>query len=60
MSEVPHPLVEESVRIFRGNPTGIVFIHLNHTNPLWQPGVERQQIESAGFRVGEQGTIYTL
>jgi pyrroloquinoline quinone biosynthesis protein B len=60
MSEVPHPLVEESIRFFQGNPTEIVFVHLNHTNPLWQPGVERQQVESTGFRVGEQGAVYLL
>lgn len=60
MSEVPHPLVEKSARFLAGCPARVTFIHLNHTNPLWQPGEPRQRLEAAGFRVGAQGAVYPL
>ncbi|MBM3129897.1 MAG: pyrroloquinoline quinone biosynthesis protein PqqB [Chloroflexi bacterium] len=55
MSQVPHPLVRDSVEFLRGIPAEICFVHLNHTNPLWRDGAERKWVVAQGFTVGEQG-----
>lgn len=59
MSEVPHPLVAESLERFAKLPESerrkIVFTHLNHTNPAALPGTpQRRAIEAAGMRVAEE------
>jgi pyrroloquinoline quinone biosynthesis protein B len=60
MGEVPHPLVKESAALFQGSEERITFVHLNHTNPLWQAGVERRWLEQKGFSVGEEGRSWSL
>ncbi len=55
MNEIPHPLVKDSVELFRDVQSETYFIHLNHTNPLWGGGLERKWLEEKGFMVGEQG-----
>lgn len=60
MGDVPHPLVEESVQKLQGLQTEVLFVHLNHTNPLWEVGSERSWLEERGFRIGEQGQSWVL
>lgn len=60
MSEVPHPLIAESLARFAGLPEKerrkIVFVHLNHTNPAATPGSRVQRtIEKAGMRIAREG-----
>ena len=62
--EVPHPPVEETLHRLgqrqEGDPE-VVFIHLNHTNPLHRPSSEEsQKVNSLGWTVGEQGMTFTL
>jgi pyrroloquinoline quinone biosynthesis protein B len=62
ISDVPHPLVLETMELFKNEPetikNKIFFIHLNHTNPLlWDSG-QKQKLIQAGFRVAEQGSSY--
>ncbi|MFB6076838.1 MAG: MBL fold metallo-hydrolase [Candidatus Nanohaloarchaea archaeon] len=53
---VPHPPVQESLEILGDLDTEIYFTHMNHTNPILDPGSpERQQVEDAGFHVAEEG-----
>jgi pyrroloquinoline quinone biosynthesis protein B len=66
MSEVPHPLVVDTLRRLRGLRRGegtprIVLVHLNHTNPLWaENSPARAAVEAAGLAVGRQGDAYEL
>ena len=65
ISRIPHPLVTQSVEmlqdVVRDRPGSILFIHLNHSNPLLDPdGEERAGIEKAGFRVAEEGMGFPL
>ncbi len=60
MGEVPHPLVRDSAALFQGVEADLHFIHLNHTNPLWQNGPERKWLEENGFAIGEQGQRWVL
>lgn len=64
MSEIPHPYVEESMKLFGNLPAEekkkIIFIHFNHTNPLILDGPERKQVEEAGYRVAFEGMRITL
>jgi pyrroloquinoline quinone biosynthesis protein B len=65
MSEVPHPLIAESLARFAALPEKerhkIVFVHLNHTNPASTPGSEAQRaIEKAGMRVAKEGERQAL
>jgi len=61
---VPHPPVQESLerlgRRQEGDPD-IVFVHLNHTNPLHDvDSEEHREVTALGWRVGEQGMTFTL
>ena len=60
MAEVPHPFVEETLRLLAALPppqrAKVYFIHLNHTNPLLNPdSPERREVRRLGFRVAEEG-----
>ena len=60
MSEVPHPFVAESMALFESlsdeEKKRIIFIHMNHTNPLLRDGSpERRVVNDAGFRVAFEG-----
>lgn len=60
MSDVPHPFVPESMRLFekldKTDKIKIIFIHFNHTNPLLIDGSEAQKyVIDKGFRVAKEG-----
>jgi pyrroloquinoline quinone biosynthesis protein B len=60
MSTFPHPFITKSMARFATLPAHerakVRFIHLNHTNPALKRGsAARRAIESAGFRVAEEG-----
>ena len=62
--EVPHPPVSETLERLgprvEGDPE-IVFIHMNHTNPIHRPDShEHEQVTALGWSVGEQGMTFTL
>ena len=62
--EVPHPTVSETLERLGPRVDGdpeVVFIHLNHTNPLHDPSsAEHQAVIDMGWAVGEQGMNFTL
>lgn len=63
-SEVPHPPVTETLDRLgprqEGDPE-IVFIHLNHTNPLHNvKSKPYRKVGAFGWQVGEQGMTFTL
>ncbi len=61
LTEIPHPLVTESCARLHSQAGRVVFIHLNHSNPLLHPGsTERRTVEAAGFAVGATGLRWTL
>jgi pyrroloquinoline quinone biosynthesis protein B len=60
MSAIPHPFVEESMKLFEDlsdkDKRKIYFIHFNHTNPLIQDGSEAQrEVLENGFQIAKQG-----
>jgi pyrroloquinoline quinone biosynthesis protein B len=65
MAEIPHPFVAESLERFARLPEAerakVWFIHLNHTNPLGDPGGEaRSAVRAAGCDVARQGQVFGL
>jgi len=60
MSEIPHPFVIETVKIFENAPpktkSKIRFIHLNHSNPLLWDEKVYQQLKENGFDIARQGS----
>ncbi len=60
LSQIPHPLVTDTARQLTGVSARVVFIHLNHTNPLWRPGPQRAWLEARGFSVGACGESWRL
>jgi len=65
ISEIPHPFVIESMELFKGlsiaEKEKIHFIHLNHTNPLWdKESEEYKHVVDAGFKVAEYGQKLVL
>lgn len=61
ISEVPHPLVTETMDLFKNETADvkkkIYFIHLNHTNPLLWSKVAQDNFLKTGFRKAEQWQI---
>lgn len=52
MSNVPHPLVTDTMARLDGLGAKVRFIHLNHTNPLLD---DASPVERRGFRVAREG-----
>lgn len=64
MSEVPHPFVSETIRLFTDKSVPypaaqlrakLHFIHFNHTNPLLWDSVKQKEVLDMGFFLAEQG-----
>ncbi len=60
MSQIPHPFVAESMTLFDDlndeEKSRVIFIHMNHTNPLLIDGSPEQvAVERRGFRVAREG-----
>ena len=59
MRDIPHPYVEESIRLFENLPASekskVMFIHFNHTNPLILDSSERRKVEELGYQVASEG-----
>jgi len=58
ITEIPHPLVQESMKLFDSMPAKekekIMFIHFNHTNPLLnEQSEEARLVKSKGFRIAK-------
>ncbi len=65
MSEIPHPFVVESMERFSSLPDSVkskvIFIHLNHTNPLLNEESEQYQtVKKAGYKIAKKGDRYLL
>lgn len=60
MEDIPHPFVEESMRLFAGltadEKSRVIFIHLNNTNPLLiEDSEEYRVVINNGFRIAHEG-----
>jgi len=60
MSKIKHPFVAESMELFatlkKEERARVIFIHMNHTNPLLIDGSpEQAEVESRGFRYAREG-----
>ncbi|MDJ0710425.1 MAG: MBL fold metallo-hydrolase [Woeseiaceae bacterium] len=60
MSKIKHPFVSESMALFESmnaqERQRVIFIHLNHTNPLLFDGsAEQAEVERRGFRFAREG-----
>ncbi|OYY99952.1 MAG: pyrroloquinoline quinone biosynthesis protein PqqB [Sphingobacteriia bacterium 28-36-52] len=65
ISEIPHPLVTESMQRFNSLKESerkkIHFIHFNHTNPLLnRQSAAFKKVIKAGFNIAMQGNIFKL
>jgi pyrroloquinoline quinone biosynthesis protein B len=60
MTQIPHPLVTDTAALLPDAATEVVFIHLNHTNPLWRPGPERGWLQARRLSVGAFGERWSL
>ena len=60
ISEIPHPLVTETIDLLSGlsveNKSKVYFIHMNHSNMMLDPGSELSRlITSKGFNIARLG-----
>ena len=65
MAEIPHPLISESIELFKAldekEKNKIWFIHLNHSNPaLDKNSAEHKLILEKGFHITEFGQLFPL
>jgi pyrroloquinoline quinone biosynthesis protein B len=60
-SQMGHVPAEESLPLLRDCPGRRVYMHINNTNPILQPGsAERQQVEDAGVEIGMDGMEFEI
>jgi len=63
-ADIPHPPVCNTLDLIgkrREDDPRIIFIHLNHTNPLhYRDSEEYQKVEQMGWEVGEEGMEFNL
>jgi pyrroloquinoline quinone biosynthesis protein B len=58
---VAHPLVPDTLALWRGLPTRLVLTHLNHTNPLLDAGSQaRREVVAVGAEVAKSGQFFDL
>ena len=60
ISEIPHPLVSETINLLKGlsneNKRKVYFIHMNHTNPMLDPNSDlSKSIIMKGFNIARLG-----
>ncbi len=56
LSEIPHPFVPDTLERFGDLDTRVVLTHLNHTNPLCDPGSpQAAEVAAAGWTVAYDG-----
>lgn len=65
MSEVPHPFIEETIRLFESEPLEIknkvIFIHFNHSNPaILSSHKLKDSVQHLGFKFAKQGDVFDL
>lgn len=64
MSVVPHPTVEESLKRLgrrKDDDPELFFIHLNHTNPLYNSQSEAsRQLNESGWSIGHETQQFTI
>ena len=58
--EIPHPLVTDTLTRIRGRRAQVIFVHLNHTNPLLHTGPAQDTVRAAGAFVGREGQVWAL
>lgn len=54
-TEVPHPPIKESIKLFKGSKTEIYFTHINHTNAVNKQGRALHHVKKNGFHVAFDG-----
>lgn len=52
LTDILHAYVVDTLTLLSPPPPTALFIHLNHSNPLWHPGPERTHVEQHGWKVG--------
>lgn len=61
ISDVPHPLVPETLAFTEGVSTALFLTHLNHTNALLDPESQaRKVVDAAGVGIARQGQRFFL
>ncbi|CAF1584058.1 unnamed protein product [Didymodactylos carnosus] len=60
INDVPHPTTVDTIKTLNGLENKVTLIHLNHTNPLYRDGKEREQCVKLGFDITQQGSTWQL
>ena len=60
ISEIPHPYAVDTAQRLAGVDCLVYLIHLNHTNPLHNPGEQRRELAAKGISVGNFGMVWEL
>ncbi|MCB0076056.1 MAG: MBL fold metallo-hydrolase [Anaerolineales bacterium] len=60
LSQIPHPLVTDSVARLEGTTAALTLIHLNHSNPLLRDGPERAWAVARSLQIGQEGARWAL
>jgi pyrroloquinoline quinone biosynthesis protein B len=59
-SEIPHPCIIDSIKVFSEYETQIQFIHFNHSNRLLSDSNLVKQLATNGFAISERMDTHTL
>jgi pyrroloquinoline quinone biosynthesis protein B len=58
--DVPHPPIQETIRLLEDVAARIWFTHINHTNPVNKEGNEKEYVEREGFGIVNDGMVIEL
>ena len=61
IKEIPHPLIVDTIARLSGPwASRVVLVHINHSNPVYREGHQRAACSTAGFSIGQHGTVYDI
>ena len=58
--DVPHPPIEETIKLLEYSKTKIYFTHINHLNPINWNRKEKKYIEVKGFYITYDGLVLNI
>ena len=58
--KVPHPPIQQTIKVLKGIKAKIYFTHINHTNVINNNNKERQYINKKGFYLAYDGLTFEI
>ena len=60
---IPHPTISETLKLLgqrTNDDPDVIFIHINHTNPILDDEMKSLEVEQLGWKIGTQGQTWII